>query len=518
MSKITPGTLVLIAATLTVGCECLEDETIWTSTEDVFQQDYFSSSCTRYVDSSAEIGGDGLSAKTAFPTVEEAVMSLISRENEGAACKIIPTGAGAQNVADFVENDIENERELLCAHDREERDSIVESMKENYLYEDQALKDLEEDFEGKQFGKDEPAYSDCTAIKDENDQRMEMLFKDGLLLVRVVEESATSETAWNDETAKRAVTDEPTGAIYNLQMENGRFYVVEKIKSDLFEPEGREVASSPDGDSPAFDKSVLEPTGVVIAESVTARAANGNLILNDVYYVAGDTPLYSTGTGSTVLRIVANKATVKIVVAAPTNGRYKVEVADAVWGWIAGSAITLAYHYNSSVTPSRANALKRARVAMGFSYWWGHGRWNGATTGGPTPSNRGVCTGDCPSCTHKANGSLEYGADCIHFVDTIWGAGTDTDPGTDGNGCSISQFRNATGTGCVPGKKVTSMTKVKAADVMALTSHIFLVAENYRSSGLESTYECVSCADGCKRMSRNLNTLVSPVAVTRNGW
>jgi hypothetical protein len=251
----------------------------------------------------------------------------------------------------------------------------------------------------------------------------------------------------------------------------------------------------------------------------SVRAVSGNLQLNDVYYITADTPLYSTATGSTVLRTIAKRATVKIVVSAPSNGRYKIEHASAVWGWISGSALYLAYHFNSYLSSARTYALAYSRVAMGFSYWWGHGRWDGTSSGGATPSNRGVCTGDCPDCTHTANGSVEYGADCIHFVDTIWGAGTDTDPNTDGNGCSISQFRSATGTGCVPGTIVSNLANVRAADAVATTGHIFLVAENYSSAGGSvSTYECVGCSYGCRRMYRDLDNLDSPVAVTRNGW
>ncbi|MBN2527253.1 MAG: hypothetical protein JXR76_12735 [Deltaproteobacteria bacterium] len=249
------------------------------------------------------------------------------------------------------------------------------------------------------------------------------------------------------------------------------------------------------------------------------KVASGNLILNDVYYVTGDTPLYSTATGSTVLRTIANWATVKIVVASPSNGRYRIEHASSVWGWISGSALTLAYHFNSNLSTQRTNALARSRVAMGFSYWWGHGRWNGTSTGGATPGNRGACSGDCPSCTHTANGSVEYGADCIHFVDTIWGAGTDQDPNTDGNGCSINQFRSATGGGCVPGTVVSNMANVRAGDAVATTSHIFLVAENYSAAGgYVSTYECVGCSQRCRRMTRNLSTMSNIVAVSRTGW
>lgn len=58
-------------------------------------------------------------------------------------------------------------------------------------------------------------------------------------------------------------------------------------------------------------------------------------------------------------------------------------------------------------------AVTRAKAGVGFSYWWGHGRW---LTSGPTSSNKGTCSGNCPSCTHGGS----YGADCSGYVGKIW--------------------------------------------------------------------------------------------------
>jgi uncharacterized protein YraI len=64
--------------------------------------------------------------------------------------------------------------------------------------------------------------------------------------------------------------------------------------------------------------------------------------------------------------------------------------------------------------PSERDVLvTRAKGGVGFSYWWGHGRWipNGATS-----SAIGACTGNCPSCTHSGTN----GADCSGYVAKIW--------------------------------------------------------------------------------------------------
>lgn len=69
--------------------------------------------------------------------------------------------------------------------------------------------------------------------------------------------------------------------------------------------------------------------------------------------------------------------------------------------------------FDSDGDPSPANAIARAKAAMGFSYFWGGGAW---VEQGPSSSTRGSCTGSCPNCTHRGS----YGADCSGLVAKAW--------------------------------------------------------------------------------------------------
>jgi len=65
------------------------------------------------------------------------------------------------------------------------------------------------------------------------------------------------------------------------------------------------------------------------------------------------------------------------------------------------------------VSASRQGILDRAKSGVGFSYWWGHGRWRPE---GPTAGTRGACTGACPNCSHSGS----YGADCSGYIAKAW--------------------------------------------------------------------------------------------------
>ncbi len=61
---------------------------------------------------------------------------------------------------------------------------------------------------------------------------------------------------------------------------------------------------------------------------------------------------------------------------------------------------------------TRAQVVDLGRTGLGYSYWWGHGRWRWDGT------QHGTCSGSgCPdSCTHSGS----YGADCSGFVGKAW--------------------------------------------------------------------------------------------------
>jgi hypothetical protein len=78
---------------------------------------------------------------------------------------------------------------------------------------------------------------------------------------------------------------------------------------------------------------------------------------------------------------------------------------------------------------STSEIMSRGRSGVGFSYWWGHGRWTG---GGPT--NPGACYGSCGGCSHKGSN----GADCSGFVAKAWRV-------PDGNALEVDMHPYSTG-------------------------------------------------------------------------
>lgn len=86
-------------------------------------------------------------------------------------------------------------------------------------------------------------------------------------------------------------------------------------------------------------------------------------------------------------------------------------------------------------TAAAADAIiARAQTGVGFSYWWGGGRWDPS---GATPANRGSCSGACPDCTHTG----VFGADCSGYVAKVWQVpATNTDPMKNSHPYSTATF------------------------------------------------------------------------------
>ena len=130
----------------------------------------------------------------------------------------------------------------------------------------------------------------------------------------------------------------------------------------------------------------------------------------------------SASMNAQVRLVIPSGATVTTVnVTQPSGGWYNIKY-NGVTGWSYGTYLTLVSQPSTGggsgggTTPSttgRDGAILRAKGAVGFSYWWGHGRW---VNGGATSSNKGVCTGSCPSCSHSGS----YGADCSGYVAKAW--------------------------------------------------------------------------------------------------
>lgn len=265
------------------------------------------------------------------------------------------------------------------------------------------------------------------------------------------------------------------------------------------------------------------PEEELVGEASQPLAA-GNLTLNDIYWAtlngvqgvnAVGAKLYSTATSNVVLRQMAPFAAVKIVIAAPDHGRYRVDHAGTL-GWVLAADLTLHQRYSNTVSAVRINALARGRTAMGFSYWTSNAFWppTGATIL-PT-ENKGRCVGG----VHSATGGTEYGADCSGFVSTMWGypdTNSLTNPANNGY-ATVAYNVDA------PGRWTTiPLTSATAGDAVVRydaaaggTRHIFMVAA--RDQGNLKTYECRGCTQGCLPVSRSLASLAGWHAIRRANW
>jgi hypothetical protein len=118
---------------------------------------------------------------------------------------------------------------------------------------------------------------------------------------------------------------------------------------------------------------------------------------------------------ATVLRTLPAGSRVTAMTGQPAGSWFQV-THNGLSGWSHGGWLRL----ESTPTPGegslgagRAGIIERAKSGVGFSYWWGHGRW---LPGGATAGTRGACTGSCPNCSHSGS----YGADCSGYVAKAW--------------------------------------------------------------------------------------------------
>jgi hypothetical protein len=134
-------------------------------------------------------------------------------------------------------------------------------------------------------------------------------------------------------------------------------------------------------------------------------------------------------------------------------------------------------------------ALDRAKAGVGFSYWWGHGRYRPE---GPDSSTAGSCSGGCPSCTHSGS----YGGDCSGFVAKVWQVPSSNDDLTvDSHPYSTANFYEDTSQwSTIP------QGDMKALDAMVYRSggagHIFIY-DHGDPWGSMFAYECKGCSYGC---------------------
>lgn len=213
-------------------------------------------------------------------------------------------------------------------------------------------------------------------------------------------------------------------------------------------------------------------------------------------------------TGYAVLRVIPTGASVVTVgVTSPTNGFYKVKHNGQI-GWSHGGYYKLVSTPSTGTSTPRDEAITRAKSGVGFSYWWGHGRW---LASGATSSNKGYCSGSCPSCSHSGS----YGADCSGYIAKIWRIPSSNDTlSNDSHPYSTWNFVNET-----TAWHGVSRSNIKKADAMVYNSggagHMFLF-ESGSGWGSMWAYEAKGCSYG---IVKNLRTATSAYkAIARNGW
>ena len=258
----------------------------------------------------------------------------------------------------------------------------------------------------------------------------------------------------------------------------------------------------------APEESGEELTGVV-TKGATVR------VLADLNLRSGP------GTGYGVLRVIPEGSLVVTAKGSPTNSFYQVKH-DGLTGWVFGMYLSLVdvgdgdgdegtEHEDTGGVPgatSRENSIERAKSVVGFSYWWGHGRWRPE---GPTSSTAGDCDGSCPNCSHSG----KYGADCSGFVAKAWQVPSSNDDLTDDqHPYSTADFVRSTSQWTV-----INRSQIEKADAMVYRSggagHIILYASGDAWGSLRA-YECKSCSAGCVY---NLRTVSSSYkTIRRKGW
>jgi hypothetical protein len=205
----------------------------------------------------------------------------------------------------------------------------------------------------------------------------------------------------------------------------------------------------------------------------------------------------STGYG--VILVMPNDARVTLVTSAPTNGWYQIRY-SSMTGWSSGQYLALVSTPppSGSTSTGADRAIARAQSGVGFSYWWGHGRWRAE---GPTSSTRGSCSGSCPSCSHSGS----YGADCSGYVAKAWSVpGNNVELTSDAHPYSTYNFYNEQ----THWSRV-SRENIRRADALVYRSggsgHIVLY-ESGSPWGQSWVYEARGCSSGIGRNLRSFSS------------
>ena len=253
---------------------------------------------------------------------------------------------------------------------------------------------------------------------------------------------------------------------------------------------------------------------IVGSDEGTANAVTAALPIGSTLAATSNLNLRSSpSTSSSVLHVIPSGAQVVTVnTTTAQNGFYNVKHAGSV-GWAYGSYLSLVQSgggggSGGGGSSARDAAITRAAGGVGFSYWWGHGRWIPNASAG---SNAGSCNGSCPSCSHAGS----YGADCSGYVAKVWELpGSNSDPSVDAHPYATSSFVNES-----HGWHDVSRGGVQPGDALTYNSggagHIFLY-ESGDGWGSMWTYEAKGCAYGIVHDLRTASSAYK--AIAHDGW
>jgi uncharacterized protein YgiM (DUF1202 family) len=270
-----------------------------------------------------------------------------------------------------------------------------------------------------------------------------------------------------------------------------------------------------DGDSAAVGDVGDEDTSLVGAdETVPAAPATPAAGTTTMKATANLNLRKGPGTSYAILLVIPSGSTVTLVSTTQDNGFYNVTFGGST-GWaysayltpVSSSPTPAPVGVDPNGTPSPDNAVARAAASVGFSYYWGGGAW---VASGATSSNKGSCSGSCPSCSHSGS----YGADCSGMVAKAWQYGTKALE-VNSHPYSTASFVND-----VAGKWSTvSRGAMKRGDALVYNSggsgHIVLY-EKGDGWGSPTVYECKGCSYGCVHDTRSFSS--SYHAIRRAGF
>ncbi|MFI5290438.1 MAG: SH3 domain-containing protein [Polyangia bacterium] len=246
----------------------------------------------------------------------------------------------------------------------------------------------------------------------------------------------------------------------------------------------------------------------VLTVGETARVTADSLNLRD-----------GVGTGAQILTAMPCGASVLVVggpSTTPAAGWWNVTWQNQT-GWASGKYLTADASFDptlcgatatdggAATAITAADIFARAKLAVGYSYYWGHGSWRADMT------QAGSCMGSCPSCTHSG----QYGADCSGFVAKAWQVPTASALEVDEHPYSTANFYNDT-THWRPVPRSTLQPADALVHRDATSGHIVLVESTQDPFGDTWVYEARGCATGVVHDLRTLDS--SYIAIRREGF